>query len=113
MFVDVDRPIQCAFTTIVVVANSSNMFNANELEEGACHLVDSSVGVWDVLTTMQATPRLFKTLTNFTLAKFDELALLMALAIVCHAQSTCEHHIQVLDLGFTLKILFQHFKLTF
>jgi len=28
------------------------MFNANELKEGACHLVDSNVGVWDVLATM-------------------------------------------------------------
>ncbi len=103
MFVDVDRPIQCAFTTIVVVANSSNMFNANELEEGACHLVDSSVGVWDVLTTMRATPRLFKILTNLTLVKFDKLALLITPTIVCHAQSTSEHHIQVVDLTFTLK----------
>jgi hypothetical protein len=42
-------------------------------------------------------------LANFTLAKFDELALLMAPTIVCHAQSTGEHHIQVLDLGFALK----------
>jgi hypothetical protein len=88
---------------VVVVVNSFDMFNANELEEGAGHSMDSSVGVWDVFATMQATPRLFKTLTNFTLAKFDELALLMAPAIVRHAQSTCEHHIQVLDLGFTLK----------
>jgi len=56
-----------------------------------------------VFATMQATPRLFKSLTNFTLAKFDELALLLAPAIVRHAQSTCEHQIQVLDLGFTLK----------
>jgi hypothetical protein len=46
---------------------------------------------------------LFKTLTNFTLAKFDELALLMALAIVRHEQSTNEHHSQVLDLRFALK----------
>jgi len=53
------------------------MFDANELEEGASHLVDSSVGVWDVLATMQATPRLFKILTNFTLVKFDELVLLI------------------------------------
>ncbi len=52
MFVDVDRQRQCAFTTIVVTANSSNMFNANELKEGVGHLVDSSVGVWDVLATM-------------------------------------------------------------
>jgi hypothetical protein len=78
------------------------MFNANELEEGVGHLVDSCVIVWDVLTTMRAT-RLFKTLTNFILVEFDELALSMAPTIMRHAQSTCEHHIQVLDLRFALK----------
>jgi hypothetical protein len=61
------------------------MFNANELEENTCHSMDSSVGVWHVFATIWATPRLFKTLTNFALAKFDELALLMAPTIVCHA----------------------------
>jgi hypothetical protein len=64
------------------------------------------VGVWDVLAIMRAMPRLFKTLTNFTLAKFDKLALLVAPTIVHHAQSTSEHHIQVLDLGFALKFNF-------
>jgi hypothetical protein len=59
--------------------------------------MDSNVGVWEVFDIMRATPRLFKTLTNFTLAKFNKLALLLAPTIVCHAQSTCEHHIQVLN----------------
>jgi hypothetical protein len=67
------------------------------------HSVDLGVGVWNVLATMQTTLGLFKTLTNFNLAKFDELALLVAPTIVCHAQSINEHHIQVLDLGFALK----------
>jgi hypothetical protein len=41
------------------------------------------------------------------LAKFDELLLLVAPTInVRHAQSTSEHHIQVLDLGFELKFNF-------
>jgi hypothetical protein len=76
------------------------MFNANELEEGACHLVDLGVEVRDVLTIIWATPR---SDTNVTLAKFDELALLVAPTIVRHAQSTNEHHNQVLDLRFALK----------
>jgi hypothetical protein len=101
-----DRQKQCAFVIVVVAANSSHMFNANELKEGSGHPMDSSVGVWDVFATMQATPRLFKTLTDFILAKFDELTLLMTPTIVCHAHSTCEHHIQVLNLRFTLKFLF-------
>jgi hypothetical protein len=77
------------------------MFNGNELKDGAGHSMDSSVGVQNVFaTTMQATPGLFKTLTNFTLAEFDKLALLMAPTIVHHARSTCEHHIQILDIRF-------------
>jgi hypothetical protein len=52
MFVDMDGQRQCAFATVVVVANSFDMFNANELEEGTCHLVDLGVGVRDVLATM-------------------------------------------------------------
>ncbi len=103
MFANINRQKQCAFVVVVVV-NSSDMFNVNELKAG--HSMNSSAGVWDIFVVMQATPRLFKTLTNFTLAKFDKLALLMEPTIVRHAQSTCEHHIQVLDLGFTLKNLF-------
>jgi hypothetical protein len=59
--------------------------------------------VWDVFATMRAITRLFKTLTNFIMVKFDELALLVTPTIVHHAQSTGEHHVQVLDLGFALK----------
>ncbi len=103
MFVGMDRQKQCAFAATVVITNSSDMFNANELEEGASHLVDLGVGIQDVLAIMQTTPGLFKTLTNFNLAKFDELALLVAFIIMCHAQSIDEHHMQVLDLGFALK----------
>jgi hypothetical protein len=61
------------------------MFNANELEEGVGHSMDSSVGVWDVLVTMRATLGLFKTLTNFILVEFDKFVLLVAPTIVCHA----------------------------
>jgi hypothetical protein len=89
------------------------MFNANVLEEGVGHSMDWSVGIWDVFVNMWITPRLFKTLTNFTLAEFDELALLVAPTIVHHARSTYEHHIQVLDLRFALKNLFWRFGLGF
>ncbi len=107
MFEDMDRLKYCAFVIAVVATNSFDMFNANELEEGVGHLMYSSVGVRNALATMWATLRLFKTLTNFILAKFDELLLLVAPTInVRHAQSTSEHHIQVLDLGFELKFSF-------
>jgi hypothetical protein len=48
-------------------------------------------------------PKLFKTLTNFILVKFDKLTLLMAPAIVQCARSTCEHHIQISDLRVAFK----------
>ncbi len=84
MFANMDRQKQCA-SVVIVVANSFNMFNANELKEGVGHSMDLGVGVRDVLAIMQATPRSFKTSTNFTLAEFDKLALLIASTIVCHA----------------------------
>jgi hypothetical protein len=43
-----DKQKQCAFVAIVIIANSFDMFNVNELEEGVGHSMDSSVGVWDV-----------------------------------------------------------------
>lgn len=52
------------FCMCIVVANSINMSNVNELEEGASQLVDLGMGVQDVLTTMQGTPRLFKSLIS-------------------------------------------------
>jgi hypothetical protein len=67
------------------------MFNANELEKGKIWLMDSNVcvcgggGGGDVLATMCTTPSLFKTLTNFTLGEFEELATLMIPTIVSHA----------------------------
>ncbi len=48
------------------------------------------VGVQDVLGTMRATLPLFKTLTNFTLTKFDELASHVLPTIKAHFRSICE-----------------------
>jgi hypothetical protein len=73
LFVNMDRQRQCAFARVFVVANSFQMFNANELNKGACQWVDPSVGVQDVFIIMWAMPRLFKMLTNFTLVEFDKL----------------------------------------
>jgi hypothetical protein len=102
MFVNMDRQRQCAFA-YAIVANSSNMFNANELKEVTCHSLDSSVGIWDVLAIMQTTLRLFKIWTNFVLAKFNKLALLVRHTIVHCARFTNEHHIQVFNLRFGLR----------
>jgi hypothetical protein len=73
-------------------ANSFHMFKANELEEGVGQSMDLGVGVRDVFTTMWATLGLFKTLINFTFAKFDKLVALMVPTIVNHSQSTSGHY---------------------
>jgi hypothetical protein len=52
--------------------------------------VDARVDVWDILTTMWPTPHLCKSMTNFTLAEFDELVTLMVPTILAHAQSPGE-----------------------
>ncbi len=61
------------------------MFNDNELEEGVGLLVNLGVGIQDVFVTMQAMPRLLKTLTNFNLMEFDKLPTLVMPTIVSHA----------------------------
>jgi hypothetical protein len=61
------------------------MFNAHELEEGMCQIVDLIVKVWDELVKLsEKTPRLFKIVNNFTLVEFNKL---MALAV-----PTIAHH---------------------
>jgi hypothetical protein len=71
---------------VLVVANSFQMFNANELNKGASQWVDPSVGVKDVLIIMWAMPRLLKMLTKLTLVEFDKLTTLVVPTIVNHAQ---------------------------
>lgn len=95
MFVDMDRQRKYVFVVIIVVANSFFMFNVDELEKGMGPPMDSSMGIQDVFITMQTTLKLFKTLTNFNLVKFDELVLVVIPTIACHAWSTSEHYIQI------------------
>ncbi len=66
----------------------------------------SSVGIQHMFSIIWPTPKLFKTLTNFILVEFDKLTLLMSPTIVWCALSTCEHHIQILDLRVVLTFLF-------
>jgi hypothetical protein len=74
----------------VVVYNSHNFFTSHEIEEGVGQSMDARIGVWDILITMLATPHLFKSLTNFILVKFDELATLVVPTILVHAWFTSE-----------------------
>jgi hypothetical protein len=55
----------------------NNMFTANDLAKAMSQSMDLGVRVLDVFPNMRTTPRLFKTLTNFTLAKYDKLFLVM------------------------------------
>jgi hypothetical protein len=68
----------------MVGINTWELFNVNELDLGAKQLINQDMGVWNVLSTMQATISLFKTLTNFCLSKFNELFALMTLTIQAH-----------------------------
>ncbi len=62
--------------------------------------MDFGVQVSNVFPIMWTMQRLFKTLMNFTFVKLDELMLLMVPTITCHAQSTSEQHIEILNLKF-------------
>jgi hypothetical protein len=73
-----------------MTSDTNDLFNSHEMEEGRVQFVDPTVGVRDVLGTMQATPALFKTLTNFTLHEFDELVSRIVLTIRAHAGSMGE-----------------------
>jgi hypothetical protein len=60
---------------------------------------------------MQTTLYPFKTLTNFTLAKFDELITIMVPIISTHAQSTSE--VLISSLRFDFFVYVQFFYLIF
>ncbi len=66
-----DKEDMVIFHCMAILCNSHEFFTSHEIEEGVGQSVDPTVGVQDVLNTMRTTPNLFKTLTNFTLAKFD------------------------------------------
>jgi len=62
------------------------------LDEESGQLVNPDVDVWDILVTMRAAPSLFKSLTNFTLGKFEELPQLVVPNIINHARFKREPH---------------------
>jgi hypothetical protein len=72
---------------------TNDLLNSHEMEEEGDQSVDPTIGVWDVLGTMQATPTLFKTLTNFTLEEFDELVSQVVPTIRAHARSMGDLHL--------------------
>jgi hypothetical protein len=60
------RQHQLVFATSMASASTMELLNMNEVESNVVQSIDQDVGVQDVLTTMQATPNWFKTLTNFS-----------------------------------------------
>jgi hypothetical protein len=64
-----DEDNMAIFHCMAIACNSHNFFTSHEIEEGVGQSVDARVGVQDILTTMPTTQHLFKSLTNFTLAR--------------------------------------------
>jgi len=78
----------------IACVNTWEFFTPMELEEGGGQFVDLNIDVQNVLTTMLAMPSLFKSLTNFSLIEFEELAHFVVPAIIGHVRSIGEpHHI--------------------
>ncbi len=88
----VDAKHQIAMQATIACVNAWEFFTPTELEEGGGQFVDPSIGVWDVLTTMQASLGLFKSLANFNLIMFKELVQLVVPTIIGHVRSTGELH---------------------
>jgi hypothetical protein len=86
---DMDEDNLAIFHCMEIACNSHNFFTSHEIEEGARQSMDARIGVQNVLTSIQAA-HLFKSLTNFTLAEFDESATLVVPTILAHARSTGE-----------------------
>jgi hypothetical protein len=90
---EIDVEHQIAIQATIACVNTWEFFTPMKLEGGG-QSMDTNIGMRDILTTMQATPSLFKSLTNFILIKFEELEQFMVPNIIGHVRSTREpHHI--------------------
>jgi hypothetical protein len=67
-----------------IISNSNKFFLSHEMEEGVGQYVNPNVGVRNVLIIMRITSTIFKTLTNFTMEEFDELAFLVVFTTIPH-----------------------------
>jgi len=87
MFHRIHKQHEIVFIVTIASVDTFKLFNANEFKPSVEQLMDQNVSVYNVFTIMQATPSLFKTLTNFSLLEFDELAILVVLTIQAHVKS--------------------------
>ncbi len=81
-----------AVQATITCVNTWEYFISTKLDEESGQSINLDVDVRDILATMQATPSLFKSLTNFTLGKFEELPQLVVPTIINHARFTREPH---------------------
>jgi hypothetical protein len=90
----IDVKHQIAMQVAITCVNTWEIFTPTELKQGGGQFVDLNIGVRNMGMTMLAMSSLFKSLTNFNLTKFEELAQLVVPTIIGHLKSTEElHHI--------------------
>jgi len=86
--------IQIAMQAKIACVNTWEFCTPMKLKDGGVQSMDTNIGNRDVLTTMWVTPGSFKSLTNFNLTKFEELAQLVIPNIIGLVRSFREpHHI--------------------
>jgi hypothetical protein len=76
---------QIAMQMIIICVNIWEHFTLTKPNEKNGQSVNPNVNVGDILTTMQATPSLFKFFTNFMLGEFEESMQLVITTIINHA----------------------------
>jgi hypothetical protein len=92
LFKEIATADQITVQATIACVNTWEYFTSIELDEESGQLVNPDVDVWEILATMRATPGLFKSLTNFTLGKFEKLPQLVVPTTINHARFTREPH---------------------
>jgi hypothetical protein len=92
MFQEMEEEILLITQLAAILEATSTLFNTNEMQDQST--VNHDEPVRDVLATMRSTPSLFKSLTNFSIEEFDELAALVCPTLVANARTTGEAHLK-------------------
>ena len=89
---DVEDEFQMLFQFSSAASSSTQVFLTQEFGEHG--LVNHGEGVRDALAALQATPNLFRVITNFTLTEFEELCGALIPVIVSNTRSTGSMRLQ-------------------
>ncbi len=73
VFYDMDQEATMLFHARFIACTFGDLFIATKMEAGGGHFVDPTNGVWDVLATLQSTPTLFKSFTNFIIIECHKI----------------------------------------